>query len=72
MKHTKSKKSRGLTTRRIVYTNHKRPYDRSQELKVDIPCGEMIDAGYAAAMVAARTTIPLADVRIVKIAELDN
>lgn len=72
MKYTKSKKSRGLITRRIVYKNHKRPYDRPQELKVDIPRGEMIDAGYAAAMVAARTTMPLADVMIVKIAELDD
>ncbi|MGQ0778137.1 MAG: hypothetical protein ACT4NY_27620 [Pseudonocardiales bacterium] len=66
-KHPKSKQARGLETRRIVYGNHRRPHDKPQELKVDVRCGEVIDEDYAAAMVAVRTTLPLADVRIVKI-----
>ncbi len=72
MKHTKSKKSRGLVARSIVYKSDKRPHDRSQELKVDVPRGEIIDASYAAAMVAVRTSMPLEDVNIVKITGLDE
>ncbi len=72
VKHTKSKKSRGLTTRSIAYKSNKRPHDRARELKVDVPCGEIIDASYAAAMVAVRTGMPLAEVNIVKIAGLDE
>ncbi len=34
MKHTKSKRSRGLVTTRIVYGDRRRPHDRAQELKV--------------------------------------
>ncbi|MGH3943168.1 MAG: hypothetical protein ACRDTG_32000 [Pseudonocardiaceae bacterium] len=63
----KSKAARGLETRRIVYGNHRRPHDQPQELKVDVRRGEVIDDDHAAAMVAVRTTLPLADVRIVKI-----
>ncbi len=62
VKRTKSKRSRGLVTRRIVYQNHQHPHDRPQELKVDIRDGETIDADYAAAMVAVRTGISLHNV----------
>ncbi len=72
MKHTKSKKSSGLATRSIVYKSNKRPHDRLRELKVDVPRGEIIDASYAAAMVALRTGMPLVEVNIVKIAGLDE
>lgn len=72
MKHTKSKKSRGLVTKIIAYKSSKRPHDRPQELKVDVPRGEIIDPSYAAAMVAVRTSIPLEDVNIVKIAGVDE
>lgn len=67
MKYPKSKESRALETWRIVYGNRRRPHDNPQELKIDIRRGEVIDDDYAAAMVAARTTLPLADVRIVRI-----
>ncbi|MGH3533509.1 MAG: hypothetical protein ACRDQG_02195 [Pseudonocardiaceae bacterium] len=67
MKHTKSKSRRGLVIRRIVFTNHQHPHDRPQELKVDVRRGEVIDESYAMAMVATRTTTPLADVKIVSI-----
>ncbi len=72
MKRTRSKKSRGLTTRSIAYKSNKRPHDRSQELTVDVPRGEIIDASYAAAMVALRTGMPLTEVNIVKIAGSDE
>ncbi len=72
MKRTKSKKSRGLATRSIVYKSNKRPHDRHRELKVDVPRGEIIDASYAAAMVAMRTGMPLADVNIVTIVGMDE
>ncbi|MGH3930466.1 MAG: hypothetical protein ACRDTF_10875 [Pseudonocardiaceae bacterium] len=67
MKRPRSKESRGLETRRIVYGNHQRPHDKPQELKVDVRRGEVIDDDCAAAMVAVRTTLPLTDVRIVRI-----
>lgn len=67
MKHTKSKSSRGLVTMRIVFKNRKRLHDPPQELKVDLLRGERIDESYAAAMVAVRTSTPLADVKIVEI-----
>jgi hypothetical protein len=41
-------------------------------LIVDIPHGEAMDADYAAAMVAVRTGIPLAEVTIVTIAGMDE
>ncbi|MGH3931026.1 MAG: hypothetical protein ACRDTF_13740 [Pseudonocardiaceae bacterium] len=66
-KRPKSKAARGLETRRIVYGNHRRPHGTPQELKVDVRRGEVIDDDYAAAMIAARTTLPLADVRVIKI-----
>ncbi len=72
MKHAKSKKSSGLTTRIIAYKSNKRPHDRPLELKVDVPRGEVIDASYAAAMVAVRTGMPLGDVTIVTIAGADE
>lgn len=67
MKHTKSKARRGLVTRRIVYASHRSPHARHQELKVDIRSGTIVDMEYAAALVAARTPLPLADIKIVKI-----
>jgi hypothetical protein len=74
VKHTtrKSKKSRGLAARRIVYTSAQRPHDRPRELIVDVPCGEVLDADYAAAMVAVRTGMPLVEVSIVTIAGVDE
>ena len=63
----KSKEARGLETRRIVYCDRRRPHDKPQELKVDVRRGDVIDDDYAAAMVAARTTMPLADVRIIRV-----
>lgn len=71
MKRTKSKANRGLVTRCIVYLDRKNSPDRPRELKVDVRRGEVIDEDYAAAMVAARTTTALADVKIVKIMEPD-
>lgn len=67
MKHTRSKSSRGLVTRRIVFTNRKRPRDRPQKMEVDVRRNETIDEDYAAAMVATRTSVALADVKIVEI-----
>lgn len=67
MKRTKSKKSRGLVTRRIVYRNRQHPGDRPQEVKIDVRRGERVDNDYAAAMVAVRTGTPLADVAILEI-----
>lgn len=69
MRHTarKSKKRRGMVARSITYTSTKRPRDRPRELIVDIPPGEIIDTDYAAAIVAVRTGIPLAEVTIVTI-----
>jgi hypothetical protein len=74
VKHTtrKNKKSSGLVTRRIVYTSAKRPHDRPRELVVDVPRGEVMDADYAAAMVAVRTDMPLVEVSIVTIAGVDE
>ncbi|MGH3940759.1 MAG: hypothetical protein ACRDTG_19405 [Pseudonocardiaceae bacterium] len=63
----KRKESRGLETRQIVYGDRRRPHARHQELKVDVRRGEVIDDDYAAAMVAARTTLPLTDVFIVQV-----
>lgn len=71
-KRKKSKKSNRLVTRRIVYQSHKRPDDSPQELKVDLSCREEIDADYAAGLVAARTTMPLADVHIIKVVGPDD
>lgn len=67
MKRMKNKERRGLETRCIIYGDHRRPRDKPQELKVDVRRGEVIDDDYAAAMVAARTTVPLTDVRIIRI-----
>jgi len=67
MKHTKSKAQRGLVTRRIVYANRRRPHDRHQELKVDVRSGTIIDMDYTAGLVAVRTPLHLADVKIIEI-----
>lgn len=66
-KNRKSKEQRGLVTHRIVYANHRRPHDRNQELKVDVRRGTIIDLGYATAMVAVRTPLPLDAVRVIRI-----
>jgi len=63
----KSKADRGLETWRIVYGDRRRPHAPHQELKVDVRCGDVIDEDYAVAMVAARTTTPLADVQFIKV-----
>ncbi|MGH3913628.1 MAG: hypothetical protein ACRDTC_09475 [Pseudonocardiaceae bacterium] len=67
MKRPKSKESRGLETRRIVYSDRRHPHGTLQELKVDVRRGEVIDDDYAAALVAVRTCVALADVHIVRI-----
>ncbi|MGH3720202.1 MAG: hypothetical protein ACRDRI_15430 [Pseudonocardiaceae bacterium] len=67
MKHPKSKAQRGLVTRRIVYASHQRPHARHQELKVDVRRETLIDLDYAAALVAVRTPLPLADIKILRI-----
>lgn len=66
-KHTQSKAQRGVVTQRIVYASHQRPHARHQVLKVDVRSGTVIDVDYAAALVAVRTPLPLADIRIVRI-----
>ncbi|MGH3929776.1 MAG: hypothetical protein ACRDTF_07345 [Pseudonocardiaceae bacterium] len=72
MGQTRRKRRRMLVTKRIVYQSHKRPHERPKELTVNLPPGEMIDAGYATGMVAVRTGMPLENVRIVKIVDLDK
>lgn len=72
VKRAKSKTSRGLETRHIVYGNRRRPHDRPQELKVDVRRDDVMDIDYAAAMVAVRTPIPLADVMIIKVVGSDG
>lgn len=67
MKHTKRKAKQGLVTQRIVYVDRKCSPARHHELKVDVRDGEIIDLDYAAALVAVRTALPLADVQIVRI-----
>ena len=57
----------GVVARRIAYRNTQRPRDRPEELTVNVPHGEVIDTGYAAAVVAVRTGMPLAEVTIVTI-----
>ena len=74
MKHTarKRKKNRGLVARRTTYTSTRRPHDRYRELMVDVPHGEIMDADYAAAMVAVRTGMPLAEVTIITTTGADD
>jgi len=64
----KSKEQKGLVTVLIVYASHQRPHARHQELKVDVRRGTVIDTDHATGLVAVRTTMPLADVKIIKIA----
>ncbi len=63
----KSKVQRGLETVLIVYASRKRPHACHQELKVDVRRGTTIDTDHATGLVAVRTTLPLDEVRIVKI-----
>jgi hypothetical protein len=67
VKHLKSKAARGLVTRTIVYRDRRWPHRRNQQLKVDVRRDEVINPEYAAAMVAVRTTLALADIRVVRI-----
>jgi hypothetical protein len=60
-------KSTGLVARSIAYRSTQRPHDRPQEVAVHVSHGEVIDTGYAAAVVAVRTGIPLTEVTIVTI-----
>lgn len=69
MKQTKSKAQRGLVTRRIVYASRLRPNARHQVLKVDVRSGTVMDMDFAAALVAVRTPLSLADIEIVRIEE---
>ena len=66
-RRTKSKAQRGLVTHRIVYASRKYPHARHQELKVDVRRGTVIDVDHATGLVAVRTTLPLDEVRIVRI-----
>lgn len=66
-RRTKSKASRGIVTRTIRYQDRRNPPGRPQELKVDVRRGEHIDNDYAAAMVAARRGVPLAQVTVVEV-----
>lgn len=72
MRHTTNKKNRKLTTRSIAYKSTKHPRDRLRELTVNVPRGEIVDTRYAAAMVAVRTGMPLAEVSIVTITGADD
>ncbi|MGH3928982.1 MAG: hypothetical protein ACRDTF_03280 [Pseudonocardiaceae bacterium] len=66
-KRIKSKAQRGLVTQRIVYASRKYPHARNQELKVDVRRGTVIDVDYAVGLVAVRTPLSLAEIRIVRI-----
>lgn len=59
--------STGVVARRIAYRSTQRPHDRPEELTVNMPHGEVIDTGYAAAVVAVRTGMPLTEMIIVRI-----
>lgn len=70
MRNRKSKASRGLVTKSIVYASHARPHVRPLSVKVDVRHGETLDEDQAAAMVAVRTPTPLADVRIIRVVDV--
>ena len=60
-------KSTRLVTRSIAYRSTQRPHGRSEELTVNVPYREVIDTGYAAAVIAVWTGMPLTEVIIVRI-----
>lgn len=66
-KRTKSKAQRGLVTHRIIYASRKSPHARNQEIKVDVRRGTVIDMDHARGLIAVRTTLPLDEIRIVRI-----
>ena len=66
-RRTKSKAQRDLVTHRIVYASRKYPHIRNQELKVDVRRGTVIDVDYAVGLVAARTSLPVNEVRIIRV-----
>jgi hypothetical protein len=68
-RHTRSKASRGIVTRTIRYQDRRNPPGRPQTLKVDLRRGEHLDAEYAAALVAARAGVPLAQVTVLEIVQ---
>ena len=72
MKHFKRKRNRGLVTKRIVYLDRRHPHERPQEITADFRHSDVIDDDYAAAVVAVRTSIPLNQVKIVKIVGGDD
>jgi hypothetical protein len=63
-----TRRRRRLVAKSITYTSTQRPHDRPRELTVNITPGEVMDTGYAAAIVAVRTGMPLAEVSILTIA----
>lgn len=68
-RHTKSKASRGLVSRTIVYRDTRHPTGRPQKLKVDIRRGELLDTEQATAMVAARVGVPLPHVTVIDVSQ---
>lgn len=69
-RHTKSKASRGLVTRTIVYRDDRNPPGgRPLTLKVDLRRDEYLDTDHATAMVAARQGVPLVNVRVIEITD---
>jgi len=69
VKHTKSKKNRGLTTKVIVYRDRRYPDGRPRNLKVDVRQDDVLDNDHVSPMVAVRTGTPLPQVQILKIRE---
>lgn len=63
-----TRRRRRFVAKTITYTSTQRPHDRPRELTVSMTPGEVMDTGYAAAMVAVRTGMPLAEVSILTIA----
>lgn len=68
-RHTRSKASRGIVTKAIRYQDRRNPPGRPQTLKVDVRHGEHIDEEHAAAMVAARAGVPLAQVKVIEVVQ---
>jgi hypothetical protein len=63
----KSKAARGLVTNIIQYQDSRYPHQPLQTLTVDVRQGENIEDQQAAAMVAVRAGVPLAQVKIMKV-----
>ena len=65
----KSKSARGLVTNVIQYRDRRYPHHPVQRLTVDVRRGDSIEDQQAAAMVAVRTGMPLAQVKIIKVTQ---